>query len=309
MYLSIGYAQCKIDLKVEQVDKESSTSPSSVLSLGHSKSALSSLRESSQQEARQHSPTVVSFCHCGRALTVAKDAYVQETASVVGVVPNHASRIAILEQEVAEKTCQLVVKEAESLQQRDYIFTLSNKLAASKDECNEMHHCYRAAAAHRDDPGLHDNVWYERSVLKKQLCNIERQKKEIAMIENGSFGTSDNEIQTAFDLESHIAGACTVLNVVDCPFPAAPARGSQRALIESWSLKCSALRVEQLLSYALQNEISAYDVVRSLSAAGLCALTLESSFPDFMASESPLLDQYRHHVLVRGMHPRPSLCD
>jgi len=57
-----------------------------------------------------------------------------------------------------------------------------------------------------------------------------------------------------------------------------------------------------LISHAaVDGDLSDIHIITALVSAAMAELVFESSFPDFLARESPLLDQYRKHILSAGI--------
>ncbi|KAL2193642.1 hypothetical protein P885DRAFT_63838 [Corynascus similis CBS 632.67] len=69
---------------------------------------------------------------------------------------------------------------------------------------------------------------------------------------------------------------------------------------ESWIQRMAQCNFESFLSRAIDTNVSNLHIIRALTAAGISDLVFESDFLDFQAKESPILDQYRKHVLARA---------
>jgi hypothetical protein len=113
---------------------------------------------------------------------------------------------------------------------------------------------------------------------------------------------TSQEIREQFlTLEGLIADGCSTVNLKESP-PSLEdlSCAGQRDALDTWTHRITGLDCEELLSHVIYSEIPVFELVRSFVAAGLCRLVFESSFPDFIDTESPLLDQYRRHILIKG---------
>jgi hypothetical protein len=181
------------------------------------------------------------------------------------------------------------------------IFTHSNRLSTAQTECGEIARSTRTAAANAHKDGLTTQLLYELSVLKEQIEKMRSQRQDFAMARTDSLGPSDKTIQEEFDLiQTHIRNACSWVDVTTNISANIQNMGQDNQAIESWTRRIARCSFSHLVSSALEGGISELEVIKSLAAVGVCDLVFESSFPHFIAAESPLLDQYRKHVLTRG---------
>ncbi|KAK4243272.1 hypothetical protein C7999DRAFT_18360 [Corynascus novoguineensis] len=182
----------------------------------------------------------------------------------------------------------------ENREQKDYIFTLSNRLSAAEYECTKIQESASRAAEYRDDVLMQRDLRYENSVLKGQLEQITSQRECIAVANTKSLGPSTRKIWQEFEcIAMDLKGACSSVEITipsdstgNKPHSGQKSKGSDS---ESW--------MQRVAQYT---GVSDFHIIRALTAAGISDLVFESSFPDFQAKESPLLDQYRKHVLARA---------
>lgn len=73
------------------------------------------------------------------------------------------------------------------------------------------------------------------------------------------------------------------------------------AKLDAWSQRVVGLDFGNLLSSVQLNENSPADlhIATAITVAGIGELILESRFPDFLARESPMLDQYREQLFLK----------
>jgi hypothetical protein len=218
---------------------------------------------------------------------------------------SHDARIRILEQQLAAKNEELQATLREKEEQRQYIFALSNRLSAAEFECGQIRDSAKKAAEYSSDILMQRDLRYENSLLKGQLEQITSQRRVIAQIETNSLKPSDRTIWQEFELiATELKNACASveINVPTTSSTTSTSSSSAHDETEAWAQRVARCSFRQLLSSATDTDVSEFHIVRALAAAGISDLVFESSFPDFLARESPLLDQYRHHILSRGMY-------
>ena len=189
----------------------------------------------------------------------------------------------------------------ENREQKDYIFTLSNRLSEAEYECAKIHESARKAAEYRNDLLIQRDLRYENSVLKGQLGQMTSQRQTIALASTGSLGPSLRTIRQEFEcIAMDVKDACSSVDIT-IP-PASTGQGSREPdLSELWMRRAAHCTVDQFLSSSpMDTSISEPHMLRALVAAGVGYLVFESRFPDLMAGESPMLDQYRKHMLATG---------
>jgi len=207
-----------------------------------------------------------------------------------------------IERALVKKTAELETTRGKIMEQQDYISTLKTRLSSAKKEREVIRQSTRAAAHHRDDLVMQRNIRVENSVLKEQIENMRRQRQSVASIEADSLGPSDKTIREEFELINvGVKDACSSVDA-GIPNPADAVAGVEGtgSVVESWARRLARCSLGQLVTSALDSGTSDFDIIRSVTAVGLCSLVFESQFPNFTARESPLLDQYRKHVLIRG---------
>ena len=215
-----------------------------------------------------------------------------------------SSRITSLEQEITRKQEELDLALKKIGEQKDYIFTLSSRLWHAEVEIKEIRHCARAAEHFLDDIKMQQAVRYENSTLKDQLEKLLSYRQDLAKVETDSLGLSRKTLRKKFEfLSIDIKDACSSVDITT-PFSAKAANdeaGDSYAAVEAWIQRATpGCSFKELVSSVLEAGGSELDVARFAAAAGMCELVFDSQFPDFLAKESPLLDQYRRQVLTGG---------
>lgn len=231
--------------------------------------------------------------------------YVHTAVQMMPMVADAEVQIEDLGRELANKTRQLEANRKENTAQKNYITTLSNRLSAAQAECEEIQHCTRAAASHMDDVEMLRNLRYENSILKHQLEEKRRQRQGFDIAETNSLGPSRKEILEELDwIKIQITDACSSIDVATTLSANIECMEQSNKNLDLWTQRVASCSFRQFLSFALEKGASELDVFKFLAAVGVCEMTFESDFPHFMASESPLLDQYRKQILTRGItHP------
>lgn len=239
----------------------------------------------------------------GQPIPPTRHPYVDVASQKTPLMTSEEIQIKNLERELTDAKSKLGCAQRENAEQKQYIFSLSNRLSAAQVECDEFRHSARAAAVHRDDFVMQRNLRHENYLLKDQLANVRKQQKNLALIQTNSLGPSERAIQDEFDqIRVELKDACSSLHI------AAPSTTSlqdmqmrdDEGVVGPWAQRLAQCSFLQLASLAVENGVSGLEVVRSLAAVGVCDLVFESDFPHLMAKESPILDQYRKHMLARG---------
>ncbi|KAH8900855.1 hypothetical protein GQ53DRAFT_835712 [Thozetella sp. PMI_491] len=161
-----------------------------------------------------------------------------------------------------------------------------------------------AAEAHKDNYAIQRDLRIEISHLKRKRQSREEQKKSIEKVQTDSLGSSIEIIREDFD---HIQNA--IMNALSSTEPAALTSIStsywDNATIEVWARRATGSSFPEMVDQSIKDDIMELDVARSLAAVGLCNIVFESSFPHpyLLATESPLLDQYRKNISMQdGPH-------
>jgi hypothetical protein len=76
-------------------------------------------------------------------------------------------------------------------------------------------------------------------------------------------------------------------------------------LSDSWARRVGGTDISDLLANAKKVEIPKFQLVASILTAGIFDLVFKSAFPEILAIESPLLDQYRKLIAGSGQNILP----
>ncbi|GAB1316044.1 hypothetical protein MFIFM68171_06254 [Madurella fahalii] len=191
-----------------------------------------------------------------------------------------------LEQKLAAKDEELQMVLRENMEQKHYIFTLCNRLSSAEFECGQIRESASKAVEYSDDVLMQRDLRYENSLLKGQLEQMTSQRQIIAKAETNSLKPSDRTIWQEFELiATDLKDACSSVEITIPTALTNTHNTIQEAKeTESWT--------QRVARY--------FHIVRALAAAGISELVFESKFPDFLARESPILDQYRNHILAKA---------
>ncbi len=234
-----------------------------------------------------------------------------ETASLLSLQASiQEGRLSALEKELAAKDEELQAALRSITEQQDYIFTLSNRLMSAEKECKEIEHSISKSAEHKDNAMIQENLRYEYSVLRDQNIKMISQREAISLAAKGTLGPANPSIRDEFELIlAGLKDACSSVSIVlptathnaSLNYGTERTEDSKDTAAESWSQRLAGSSLGELVSRASANEgISDIHLMTALAAVGMAELVFESNFPDFLARESPLLDQYREHILTRG---------
>ncbi|KAK4655304.1 hypothetical protein QC762_300945 [Podospora pseudocomata] len=78
------------------------------------------------------------------------------------------NKLSTLKRELAVKNEELRTALRRIAEQKDYIFTLSNRLLAAENVCQEIEHSISKAAEYQQNANIQENLRYECSVLALQ---------------------------------------------------------------------------------------------------------------------------------------------
>jgi hypothetical protein len=190
----------------------------------------------------------------------------------------------------------------ENLEQKHYIFTLSNRLSVAEFERGQIRESIRTAAEYRDNVTMQQDLRYENSVLKGQLEQVTSQRQIIAQIETKSLRPTDQTIWQEFQLiATELKDACSSVEITIPPASTDTGDTNMESReINSWTRRLAGCPFNTLLSLARDTDVSDFHIATALAAAAISDLVFASKFPDFLAHESPVLDHYRTHILTRS---------
>jgi len=213
-------------------------------------------------------------------------------------------RLGDLEGRLQDKAAQLAESRTAALAHRNQLFTLSNQISAIRQENAQLLLSVRIAESQQDRTALLSKLQYENSILKQRIAATQSYQGETRELEAGTLGPTKAEIKREMIvIEDIINDAASSLWGMHIPFRVEnlDIPEHSRAFTETLITKISGWRsIDQFSVYIHNNDIPRLEVVRSIASVGISTLVFESTFPDFQLVESPLLDQYRKHLLIRG---------
>ncbi|KAK0653121.1 hypothetical protein B0T16DRAFT_111387 [Cercophora newfieldiana] len=216
------------------------------------------------------------------------------------------NQLEALEEELAKRSEQLQAALKSIEQQKDYIFALSNRLSSAERECKSFEHSVKKATDLQNDITAQSNLRYELKVLRDQHIKMEGQRRVVALSQDDEVRPSSQSVREEFELlVADLKDACSSVNIT-IPAAVNPSDSDMtegNTALESWSRRLTGLHFGRLISHALQTDISDIHLMTALTATGVAELVFESSFPDFLTKSSPMLDQYREHILTKVHKP------
>lgn len=171
-------------------------------------------------------------------------------------------------------------------------------------QCDQARHSARNTVAHMDNFVMQCNLRQENHSLKDQLAKGQMLQQNLELAQTDSLGPPEKTIRNDFEqINVELVNACSTLDIAT---PASAGFQGMRVhegdeMVEPWSRRLAQCSFSQLVASGMENELSEFDLVRALAAVGVCAMAFESDYPGLMAREPPVLDQYRSHILTRGI--------
>ncbi|KAF4977311.1 hypothetical protein FZEAL_6134 [Fusarium zealandicum] len=192
------------------------------------------------------------------------------------------------------ETTNTRVTETEFLKQSASVFTLRNRLSEMQRELDEMHESSQAARGNRFD------LWQQISHLRGQLEAKDRLWQDTVAFETQSLAFSKTPIKRDYDLLYHkINETCSFICDMSLTEALPEQDGEFHPSAETWALKAANCKLDRLVSHSQAEAIPKEKLFASLVAAGIFELVFEPVVPDILALESPLLHQYRRHILTK----------
>ncbi|KAK4442554.1 hypothetical protein QBC34DRAFT_363502 [Podospora aff. communis PSN243] len=227
---------------------------------------------------------------------------IAETASPPSPSGNvQSGRLQTVEAELALKSEELQSALRRITEKQDYVITLSNRLHTVEKEYKEMERSINKAAEHRQDLTMQETLRIECLNLRSQNIKMTSQRKVISMAAEGSLGPSSQNIRDDFELIlAGLKDACSSLDIMIPAIASDVSPAVAEAAAELWSQRLTGSSLHQLGSRVSADEMTDIQFLSALAATGIAELVFESNFPDFLARESPLLDQYREHILLKA---------
>ncbi len=139
-------------------------------------------------------------------------------------------------------------------------------------------------------------------MLGRALADNANYRAHERSVQEGHSGISRQKIRHQFFLLAGlVADACSSLVLGDpLPGPDSLVCTDEREDLDAWLRQVAGSSYAMLRSRVSCQEVSGVELLHSVIAAGTCSLVFDSAFPDFMSTESPLLDQYRRNILAKG---------
>ncbi len=194
---------------------------------------------------------------------------------------------------------QLEAAKSTVAHQQNYILSLENRLSIAREDCKIIKDHQET-----DQQGQLSlsKLRFENIRLQKAIVDIANYNERETLVQGGHSGISRQKIRQEFYvLASLVRDACSSLLLRDSlPSSDSLVCTDERDDLRAWLHQVAGSSFAMLRSRVSCQEISGLELLHSVVAAGICSLVFDSAFPDFMPTESPLLDQYRRHILAKG---------
>ena len=209
---------------------------------------------------------------------------------------DYLTQIKTLERQLAANSEEVQRLQKENAEQQCRIFTLSTRLSAAELEFEFLRESTNKAIKYRDNVLMQQNLRYENSVLKGQLNHLGSQRQIIALAATDSVRLPNRRVHQELEqIATDLKDACSSVEITSPPTSL-----NTSTETEFWTQRIARCSFGQ---FSIDSDDSKFYVARALAAAGISELVFESRLLDFLPWESPLLDQYRSHILARSKVP------
>ncbi|KAG7423423.1 hypothetical protein Forpi1262_v015432 [Fusarium oxysporum f. sp. raphani] len=193
--------------------------------------------------------------------------------------------------------------EADLLKQKSYSVTLENRMSELKRRNSDLEHCISLASSaqgnHREETRLRQVI----SSLKDKLDRQRLLTKTYDDLEADRLGFLNTSLQAEYgNLHSNIRDTSSAICHLSRDDTIPEQRTGFSHSANNWATRIGGCDLGSLLYHCEAAQIPKKVILVSLLAAGIFELALEKVFPEFLAADSPLLDQYRKHIETQGKH-------
>ncbi|KAG7403818.1 hypothetical protein Forpe1208_v016305 [Fusarium oxysporum f. sp. rapae] len=205
--------------------------------------------------------------------------------------------IAASQARLSSPEARLTQSEADLLNQKCYSVILEKRISELERRNNDLEHCINLASSVQ---GIHGEEARLRQVISSLKDKLERERlltKNYEELEADRLGFINTSLPVQYDnLHSNIRDTSSAI----CHLSRDDTLPEQRAgfshLANNWAKRIGGCDLGSLLCHCEAAQIPKKVILVSLMAAGIFELALEKVFPEFLAADSPLLDQYRKHI-------------
>ncbi|PCD21947.1 hypothetical protein AU210_015750 [Fusarium oxysporum f. sp. radicis-cucumerinum] len=191
--------------------------------------------------------------------------------------------------------------EADLLKQKSYSVTLENRISELKRRNSDLEHCISLASSaqgnHREETRL-------RQVISSLQDKLDRERlltKTYDDLEADRLGFLNTSLQAEYgNLHSNIRDTSSAICHLSRDDTIPEQRTGFSHSVNNWATRIGGCDLGSLLYHCEAAQIPKKVILVSLLAVGIFELALEKVFPDFLAADSPLLDQYRKHIETQG---------
>ncbi|EGU72984.1 hypothetical protein FOXB_16506 [Fusarium oxysporum f. sp. conglutinans Fo5176] len=211
--------------------------------------------------------------------------------------------IAASQARLSSPEARLTQSEADLLNQKCYSVTLEKRISELERRNNDLEHCISLASSVQ---GIHGEEARLRQVISSLKDKLERERlltKNYEELEADRLGFINTSLPIQYDnLHSNIRDTSSAI----CHLSRDDTLPEQRAgfshLANNWAKRIGGCDLGSLLCHCEAAQIPKKVILVSLMAAGIFELALEKVFPEFLAADSPLLDQYTKHIETQSKH-------
>jgi hypothetical protein len=186
--------------------------------------------------------------------------------------------------------------EGHNLKLQGHNFTLTNRLAEAHDELEAYHDRHSGPSIAESE--LKDQILVLKTRLEAQVLQ-KREFEGLTIDRLGFQKTSFKEgLKQLFSTIDHTSWMICDFMTIDDSLP--QQRSDFDQLGQSWVAYFYDSDLGALLDHSDKAEVSKKKLLATLLTAGVFELVLKPVFPSILTLESPLLDEYRKHILTQG---------
>ncbi|RYC79847.1 hypothetical protein BFJ63_vAg17268 [Fusarium oxysporum f. sp. narcissi] len=205
--------------------------------------------------------------------------------------------IATSQARLSSPEARLAQSEADLLNQKCYSVTLEKRISELERRNNDLEHCISLASSTQ---GIHGEEARLRQVISSLKDRLERERlltKNYEELEADRLGFINTSLLVQYDnLHSNIRDTSSAICHLSRDDTLPEQRTGFSHLANNWAKRIGGCDLGSLLCHCEAAQIPKKVILVCLMAAGIFELVLEKVFPEFLAADSPLLDQYRKHM-------------
>ncbi|EXL63582.1 hypothetical protein FOPG_20144 [Fusarium oxysporum f. sp. conglutinans race 2 54008] len=190
---------------------------------------------------------------------------------------------------------------SDPLNQKSYSVTLENRISDLERRNHNLEHCISLTSSAQDH---HRENFQLREVISSLKYKLERERlltKNYEELEADRLGIINTSLPVQYDsLHSNIRDTSSAICHLSRDDTLPEQRTGFSHSANNWAKRIGGCDLGSLLCHCEAAQIPKKVILVSVLAAGIFELALEKVFPEFLAADSPLLDQYRKHIETQG---------